>query len=124
VVAGSTTGAFDDVFGVTTLQCDDRSTDRNRHVGANRTLARAQRARDEGRHATVALQLVDLLAVLATDLHVGHESRNRREGNPGFAEGRQHVFDVIQKERVGAHDQYTLTFQGRAVGEQQVRGPV
>ena len=111
VVARSTTRALDRLFGVGALSVKiARPTGISTSL-AKRTLAGAQRASEHADHADVALQLIDLFGLRRAHLNVGDKSRDRRQGDARLSERRQHVFDVVEEQRVRSDDEHALAFE-------------
>src|ERR1700689_1487814 len=86
VVPRTTTRPFHRLFGVARLQHRDAPTNRYLHVLFERTLTGTQGAREEAGHSQVTLQLIDRFGIATADLHVGHETRDRRERHTGLTE--------------------------------------
>ena len=54
------------------------------------------------------------------NLNVGDESGDRRQRDARLAERGQDVLDVVKEERVGTDDEHALTFERRAMREQEI----
>ena len=85
-------------------------------VRTARAITRAMRASPFSR-ATVG-------RVGAPDPDLGHQPGDRRQGDPGLAQGGQHLLDVAEEQRVGPDHQHPLALQGEPVGVEEVGGPV
>ena len=75
-------------------------------------------------HARIAFQPGRCRAFGGCGLRPPVQPRSRRQLHPGLAQGRQDLVDVAQEGGIGTDHQYPLSFEGEAVGVQQVRGAV
>ena len=124
VGAGPTAGTLDDGLGVPGAQAQDPCPERDRHVLTQRPLPGPHRPGEDARHPFVALQARRVGCVGTADLDLRDEARDGRERDPGLPEGRQHLFDVAQEERVGPDDQHTLALERETVRVEQIGGTV
>ena len=124
MIAGATTGPLDNFLSVLGTDHHNGATHGDGNVFTDGALAGAQSAGQQLHHTDVALKPVNLFDVVGPHFDVGHQTGNRRKGDPRLAQRRQNVFNVVQEQGVGADDQNSLTLQRGAVGKEEVSGAV
>lgn len=98
--------------------------DHHRRPGLRQPLPVAYGQGEGLGHRLAALDGGGARGVRPRGVHPGEQLGLRGEQHPGLAERRQHLRDVAQERRVGAHDEHGALGQQLAVLVQQERRPV
>ena len=96
----------------------------NDEVFAQRTLAIADRIRDDTRHAHVTLHTTGLVRLTQADAVTGNEIGENLLLDSCFTERRQHALDVAEEHTVRSDHEHALVFEWETMRVQQIRGAV